>query len=103
MQTRNRFFDDLARVAGGAAGTISELRGEIESLVRQRVERVANDLNLVSREEFDVVQAVATKARAEQERLEKRVEALEAALSAQKSPATPRKRAAPVNKARKKS
>ncbi|MDA0238711.1 MAG: accessory factor UbiK family protein [Proteobacteria bacterium] len=81
MQSRNRIFDDFARVAGGAAGTLNELREEIENLVRARVERVAGDFNLVSREEFDAVKAVATKARSEQEILEKRVAELEVALS----------------------
>lgn len=80
MQTRNRFFDDLAKVAGGAAGTFSEFRGEFEGLIRQRIERVAGELNLVSREEFDAIRDVATTARAEQERLEVRVAELEAQL-----------------------
>jgi len=87
MQTENRFFDDLARVAGGAFGTLDGLRNEIEELVRQRFERMLSDMDLVPREEFDAVKAVAEKARLEQERLEKRVAALEGALSASRSKA----------------
>jgi len=82
MQTENRFLDDLARVAGGAFGTLAGLRNEVEEMVRRRFERMLSDMDLVPREEFDAVKAVAEKARLEQERLEKRVVALEAALEA---------------------
>ena len=77
MQTSNRLFDDLARVAGGAASAMTAMKQEIDAIVRQRVERFAGDLDLVSREEFDAVRATATRARAEQERLEARVATLE--------------------------
>ena len=50
MQTSNRLFDDLARVASGAFNTLSGLREEIETRVRERVERMAADLDLVTRE-----------------------------------------------------
>ncbi len=78
MQSRNKLLDDLARVAGGAAGTVAGIRDEVETVVRQRIEAVLSELNLVTRDEFDAVKAVASKARAEQEKLEKRVAELEA-------------------------
>jgi BMFP domain-containing protein YqiC len=86
MQTENRLLDDLARVAGGAFGAFAGLRTEIEDLVKQRLERVLADLDHVPREEFDAVKAVAEKARLEQEALQKRVDALEAALTALQKP-----------------
>lgn len=85
MQSQNRIFDDIARVAGGALGALSGLKDEIEAMIRDRLERFMADGNFVRREEFDVVRAMAAEARAEQERLSARVAALEAAL--QKSPA----------------
>lgn len=84
MQSQNRIFDDIARVAGGALGALSSLKDEIEAMIRDRMERFMADGNFVRREEFDVVRAMAAEARAEQERLAARVEALEAALK--KSP-----------------
>jgi BMFP domain-containing protein YqiC len=81
MQSSNRLLDDLAKVASGAASAVAGVREEIEGLVRQRVERLIADLALVSRDEFDVAKAMAAKARAEQEKLEQRVKALEAALA----------------------
>lgn len=98
MQTENRFFDDLARVAGGAFGTLAGLRNEIEDLVRQRFERMLADMDLVPREEFDAVKAVAEKARLEQERLEKRVVALEQAIADAKP--APKAKPAPRAKAK---
>ncbi|MSO71930.1 MAG: accessory factor UbiK family protein [Alphaproteobacteria bacterium] len=82
MQTDNRLFDDLARLAGGAMGAAAGLRAEFEGLMRQQLDRLLAGMDLVRREEFDAVQAMAAKARTEQEALAARVEALEAALAA---------------------
>lgn len=82
MQSQNRLFDDLARVAGGALGTLAGVRNEIEALMRQQFERLMGDMNLVSRDEFEAVQAMAAKARSEQEQLAARVAALEEMLAA---------------------
>ncbi len=80
MQTSNRILDDLARVANGAVSTLVGIKNEIDALVRQRIERLLNDADVVPREEFDAVKAMAAKARAEQERLERRIAGLEARL-----------------------
>jgi len=82
MQTSNRILDDLARVANGAVSTLVGIRNEIESLVRQQIERLLTEVDAVPRDEFEAVKAVATRARKEQEKLEKRVAALEAKLGA---------------------
>ena len=82
MQSQNRLLDDLARVAAGAMSTLSGVKGEVESRLRDQLERVLAGMDLVSRDEFDAVKAMAAKARAEQEDLESRVAALEARLAA---------------------
>src|SRR5260370_20200252 len=69
MQSQNRFFDDIARVASGAVGAISGVRGEIESRLRDQLERVLVGMDLVSREEFEAVKAMAAKPRQEHELL----------------------------------
>ena len=97
MQTENRLFDDLARVASGALSTLGGLRDEIEARVRERIERFANEMDLVTREEFDAVRLLAARAREEQERLEVRVAALEQALRESSAAIT---RAAPKRRAR---
>jgi BMFP domain-containing protein YqiC len=80
MQTNNKVFDDLAKMAGGAVSTFVGVRDEVKTLVRQQTEILILDMDLVPREEFDAMKAVAIKARTEQEKLEKRVIALEAQL-----------------------
>ena len=84
MQVDNRLLDDLARVAGGAFGALSGVRGEVEARLKHQFERILSEMDMVSRDEFDAVKAMAAKARTEQEALEKRVAALEAALGEQK-------------------
>jgi BMFP domain-containing protein YqiC len=90
MQSQNRFFDDLARVATGAAGAISGVRGEIEARLRDQLERVLAGMDLVSREEFEAVKAMAAKAREEQELLQRRIDALEASLAEARKTRKPR-------------
>ena len=80
MQTQNPLFDDLARVAGGALGALSGLKAEFEAVVKQQMERWTSTLDMVPREEFEAVRAMAAKAREEQLALEERVAALEARL-----------------------
>jgi len=82
MQSQSRFFDDLARLASGAAGAMSGVRGEIEARARDQLERVLAGMDLVGREEFEAARAMAAKAREEQEKLLRRVEELETRLAA---------------------
>lgn len=82
MQSQNRFFDDLARVAAGAMDALSGVRGEVEARLREQLERVLAGMDLVSRDEFEAVKAMAAKARAEQEDLARKVAELESRLSA---------------------
>lgn len=82
MQTTGKLFDDLARVAGGAAGALHGIRDEVEGLVKARLERVLADMDLVTREEFEATKAVAIKAREEQEKLAQELAALKAETAA---------------------
>lgn len=81
MQTRNKFFDDIAKVATSAAGTLTGMKGEIEHIVRHKVESFINSMNLVTREEFEVASAMIAKARENQEKLEKKVKVLESKIN----------------------
>lgn len=81
MQTDNRLFDDLSRIAAGALGTLQGVKGEVEQAFRQRLERALADMELVSREEFETVRAMAQAAREENIRLSERLAALESKLN----------------------
>ena len=78
-QTDNPFLDGLARFFTDAAGAAQSLRNEIDTFVKARLEKLVADMDFVPREEFEAVKEMAAKARAENERLEARIAALEAA------------------------
>jgi len=80
-QTTNRFFDEIAKLMTDATGAAQGMRGEIDNLVRSQAERVLRDLDLVQREEFEAMKAMAQKAREENAKLEKRIGELEDTLS----------------------
>ena len=94
MQTQNRLLDDLARVATGALGVAAGMRGEFEARLRDQFDRILSNMDLVTREEFDAVKAMAAKARAEQETLAQRVAALETQLGAKAGTGAKLKKAA---------
>jgi BMFP domain-containing protein YqiC len=75
--TSSKFFDELAKLMTSATGAAQGVRKEVDGLVQGQVERVLNNMNMVKREEFDVVRDMAEKARQENERLEKRLAELE--------------------------
>jgi BMFP domain-containing protein YqiC len=80
MQTKNPLLDDLAKLATGALGTLSGVRTEVESRVRDQLERVLSRMDLVTREEFEAAREMAAKARSEQEILLQRIAELAARL-----------------------
>jgi BMFP domain-containing protein YqiC len=79
-QTTNRFLDDLARLMTDAAGAADGIKREVTGVMRSQAERLLNEMNVVQREEFEAVKAMAEKARAENELLSTRIAALEAKL-----------------------
>ena len=84
MQSENRILSDIARLASGAAGVAAGMRDEVESQIRHKLQALLADMDLVSREEFEAVKAVAAKAREEQEVLTQRLAKLEASLKTAK-------------------
>lgn len=82
-------FDDMARVAGGAWSSASALREELEARIRERIGRALEGMDLVRRDEFEAVRAMAAKAREENEALAERIAALEAAAAPDAKPRDP--------------
>lgn len=77
MQKDNAFFEDLARMATAATGGAMALKREMEAMVSAQMEKFSARAGSVSREEFEVVKAMAEKARQENEALTARLDALE--------------------------
>ena len=98
MQTKNRLFDDIAKVANSAVSTFAGLKGEIENMVQNRIENLMTDMNMISRDEFEAVKGMIAKARSEQERLETKVKELEKKLTKSLKPTPQKKRASTKNK-----
>ncbi|MBA9083165.1 MULTISPECIES: accessory factor UbiK family protein [Bartonella] len=73
----NRILDELAKLMTDAAGAAQGVRHEAETIFRSQAEKIVNKLNLVSREEFEVVKEMVLKARAENADLAKRLDDLE--------------------------
>ncbi|HEX8512868.1 MAG TPA: accessory factor UbiK family protein [Allosphingosinicella sp.] len=81
MQSENRLFDDFVKVMNGAAGTLAGMGREAEGAFRDRMRDWVGGLDMVSREEFEAMKAIAIAAREESAALRSRIEALEAAAA----------------------
>lgn len=80
-QSSNRILDEFAKLMTDAAGAAQGVRREVETVVRSQAEKLLRDMDIVQREEFEVVKAMAEKARAENDALLQRITALEAELN----------------------
>ena len=96
MQKNSKFFDDIARMASSAGGTFMEMKREIEANLGSQMEKMLKRMDVVTREDYNLVREMAIKARTEQEALAHRVAELEKAVgiktstkkqTAQKTPA----------------
>mgnify|MGYP003525912622 CR=1 FL=1 len=86
--TSSKFFDEIAKLMTNATGAAQGVRKEIDSLVQSQVERVLGNMQLVRRDEFDVVRDMAQKARDENDKLAARITELESKLAASAPAAT---------------
>ena len=86
MQTENRFFDDLAKMLNGVAGTVAGMGREAEGSMRERMKEWIGGMDFVSRDEFEAVKAMAAAARDEAEALRARLAALEATQNGTAAP-----------------
>jgi BMFP domain-containing protein YqiC len=85
MQSKNKFMDDMSQIMTNAMGVAQGAKDEAENAMKSFMDRWLADRNFVTREEFDAVQAMAQKARVQNDELSARLDALEAA-SAKKAP-----------------
>ena len=76
MQSQNKIFDDLSKVASSAAGALNSVKGEMEDSFKAWLERQLAGMDLVTREEFEVVKEMAAKAREENDALRVEIEKL---------------------------
>ncbi|MDB4860824.1 accessory factor UbiK family protein [Alphaproteobacteria bacterium] len=71
MVNKSKILSDLSKIAVDAMSTFSSLKKEIETLVSLKVNKVINKMNLVKRDEFDVLKKMVQKVLIENEELKK--------------------------------
>ena len=71
MVNKNKILSDLSKIAVDAMSTFSGLKKEIETLVSLRVNKIINKMNLVKRDEFDVLKKMIQKVLIENDELKK--------------------------------
>lgn len=71
MVNKSKILSDLSKIAVDAMSTFSGLKKEIETLVSLRVNKIINKMNLVKRDEFDVLKKMVQKALIENDELKK--------------------------------
>ena len=81
MQPGNKFFDDVGKLMTNAMGVAQGAKTEAETAMKSLIDRWMADRDFVTREEFDAVRAMATKAREENTALAARLALLEAKLT----------------------
>ena len=86
MQTRNKILDDLSQLMTNAMGVAQGARDEAQNAVKSVVDRLLADRDLVTREEFEAVREMATKAREENAALSARLDVLEGPGTPQATP-----------------
>ena len=82
MVNKSKILSDLSKIAVDAMSTFSGLKKEIETLVSLRVKKVINKMNLVKKDEFDVLKKMVQKMVIENEKIKK----------AQKKPSSKKKK-----------
>ena len=84
-QTNNRIFDELGKLMTDAAGAAQGVQREFEGVMKSQGERLLAGMDLVKRDEFEAVKAMAAKARDENDWLTAELVALRAEIAALKS------------------
>jgi BMFP domain-containing protein YqiC len=82
MMTQNRVFEDFTRLMTDATEIAQGVRREAETAMKSQIERFLATMDVVTREEFEAVKQMAASAREENEKLSRRLAALEAELTA---------------------
>ncbi len=82
-QSSNRILDDFAKLMTDAAGVAQGVRREVETAVRAQAERLLGEMDVVKREEFDVLREMVIRTREENDALKARIEALESKFGTQ--------------------
>lgn len=91
MQNQNPLFEDLSRLMSSVAGTMAGAGREAEARMREKLREAVGGMDMVSREEFDAVKAMAGETKAELEALKAELAAMKGSQPAANKPAKARR------------
>ena len=72
MVNKSKILSDLSKMAVDAMDTFAGLKKEVETIVSLKVNKVINKMNLVKRDEFEVLKKLVQKLVNENEKLTKK-------------------------------
>ena len=67
MVNKTKILSDLSKIAVDAMSTFSGLKKEVETIVSLKINQVLNKMQLVKREEFEVLKKIVQKMKIDQE------------------------------------
>ena len=80
MQSKAKPLDDLTNLMTNAMGAVKGVGDEVKAIGRSQAERLIADMDLVSRDEFEVLKEMLTASQADVAALQREVKALKAKL-----------------------
>ena len=80
MQSKSRPLDDLTNLMTNAVGAVKGVGDEMKAMGRSQAEKIIADLDLVGRDEFEVLKTQLFNSQEEIAKLTKDVKSLKAAL-----------------------
>ena len=92
MVNKNKILSDLSKMAVDAMSTFSGLKKEIETIVSLQVNKIINKMNLVKREEFEILKKLVQKVLVENEKLIKTPNSFKKKVLKKKSKSIKKKR-----------
>lgn len=84
MQSKSKPLDDITNLVTNAVGAVKGVGDEMKAMGRAQAERLISDMDLVSRDEFEILKEMLLTAKAENEALAKKVASLDRQVKALK-------------------
>jgi len=84
MQTKSRPLDDLTNLVTNAVGAVKGVGDEVKAMGRSQAEKIVADLDLISRDEFEVLKTLVLKLQEENAALKKKATSLQKQVTALK-------------------
>ena len=92
MANKSKILSDLSKMAVDAMSTFSGIRKEVETIVSLKVNKIINKMNLVKRDEFEILKKLVQKLVIENQKLNKEKSQKKHKTTKRKQKTTPRRK-----------